>query len=58
MRRLILMFMVAAIMVVIMAANAMPAIAKSASCKVYDQQEWYLLTGQNSEYGGTWCMRH
>jgi hypothetical protein len=26
-------------------------------CKVYDQAEWFLLTGQNSEYGGTWCTR-
>jgi hypothetical protein len=26
-------------------------------CKTYDRAEWYLLTGMDSEYGGTWCYR-
>ncbi|MDX6379670.1 MAG: hypothetical protein QOI57_694 [Rubrobacteraceae bacterium] len=57
MRRFILMLTVAALMVAIMATGAIPAQAK-AVCKVYDQAEWYMLTGQDSTYGGTWCTRH
>lgn len=32
--------------------------ARRAFCRTYDQAEFYLLTGIDSEYGGTYCTRH
>jgi hypothetical protein len=31
--------------------------ARKAVCKTYGQAEWFLLTGMDSEYGGTMCVR-
>ncbi len=31
--------------------------ARRVVCKAYDQAEFYLLTGIDSEYGGTICVR-
>ncbi len=41
-------------------ASAPPAVplrrqARRATCRVMDDAEWYLITGQYSEYGGTLC---
>ena len=32
--------------------------ARRATCVTYDQAEFFLLTGINSYYGGTFCTRH
>jgi hypothetical protein len=32
--------------------------ARRATCVAYDQAEFFLLTGIDSEYGGTFCTRH
>lgn len=31
--------------------------ARRAVCKTYDQAEFFLVTGIDSEYGGTICVR-
>jgi len=56
MRRIVLMLTVAAIRTVMMAASAVPAQAKTA-CHVLDPIDWWVVTGQVSEYGGTYCHR-
>lgn len=57
MKRLILMLTVAAVMTAMMAIIAAPAQAAKAVCKTYEAEEWAMLTGDYSEYGGTWCYR-
>jgi hypothetical protein len=32
--------------------------ARRSVCVTYDQAEFYLLTGIDSYYGGTFCTRH
>lgn len=39
------------------AAPVEPLRRRGGFCRVMDTAEWYLLTGQYSEYGGTWCVR-
>jgi hypothetical protein len=57
MRKLILMCTVAAVIVMMLAANAMPASAKPGQsvCHTFDHDEFLLATGIDSEYGGTVC---
>ena len=57
MRRFMLMLTVAAIMTVMMAASASPAQAKTV-CHVLDSVDWWVVTGQISKYGGTYCHNH
>ena len=57
MRRFILMLTVAAIMTVMMAASASPAQAKTV-CHELDPIDWWVVTGQISKYGGTYCHNH
>jgi hypothetical protein len=44
-------------MLAIMVASASPASAKKAQCYTFDADDWYLVTGMRSEYGGTICHR-
>ncbi len=32
--------------------------ARRATCVTYEREEFALLTGIDSEYGGTYCTRH
>ena len=57
MRRFILMLTVAAIMTAMMMGSAMPAQAKPV-CHVLDPIDWWVVTGQVSQYGGTYCHNH
>ena len=57
MRRFILMLTVAAIMTAMMMGSAMPAQAKTV-CHVLDLIDWWVVTGQVSQYGGTYCHNH
>ena len=56
MRRFILMLTVAAIMTAMM-GSAMPAQAQPV-CHVLDPIDWWVVTGQVSQYGGTYCHNH
>jgi hypothetical protein len=40
-----------------MGANG-PVVEQRSSCRTYDQAEFFLLTGIDSEYGGTYCTSH
>lgn len=53
MKRLMLMLTVAAIMTAMTAASALPAQAKT--CHVLDTIDWWVITGEISEYGGMYC---
>jgi hypothetical protein len=37
--------------------NAEQVLARRAVCRVMDEAEWFLITGQHSAYGGTYCAR-
>ncbi|MCC6177306.1 MAG: hypothetical protein IT305_18560 [Chloroflexi bacterium] len=30
---------------------------RKAVCRTMGREEWFLVTGQDSEYGGTFCVR-
>ena len=55
-RKLILMCTLTAVIVMMLAASAMPASAK-AYCYYFDTDDFFLATGYYSEYGGTLCTR-
>ena len=57
MRRFVLMLTVAAIMTAMMAASAMPAMAKGVTCYAADPDEFYALTGVKTQWGGMVCTR-
>ena len=58
MRRIIVLFVVAALLVAMMAASAMPAMAKGkVTCYAADPDEFYALTGQKTQWGGMVCTR-
>jgi len=40
-----------------MGADA-PVLEQKSLCKTYDQAEFFLLTGIDSDYGGTYCTAH
>jgi hypothetical protein len=35
-----------------------PVVAQRSFCKTYEQAEFFLLTGIDNEYGGTYCTSH
>jgi hypothetical protein len=35
-----------------------PVVAQKSFCKTYNQAEFFLLTGVDSDYGGTYCTAH
>ena len=42
----------------VITADAESVLARRAVCRVMDEAEWFLVTGQQSPYGGTFCTRH
>jgi hypothetical protein len=40
-----------------MGANG-PVVEQRSFCKSYDEAEFFLLTGTDNEYGGTFCTSH